>query len=113
MLFTMCVKLMHATETTPVNETSPELKAFWVFIANICALESALHQLTILDRMIHAHAQHNDQLYMYPEFFIFLKKEPTPTRTLAISSNIELEHGVPFKVLSTGNSVFKVLYQQM
>jgi hypothetical protein len=94
---------MHATETTPVNGTPPELKAFWVFIANICALDLALHQRTILDRMIHAHTctQRNGQLYVHPKTFFFLEKEPAPTRTLANFSNTELEHGVvPFKVSS-------------
>jgi hypothetical protein len=90
----LCVKLTHATETTPVNGTPPELKAFWVFIANICAMDLALHQRTILDRMIHPHAQHNDQLYMYPKTIFFGKRslpqpEPWP---LVLNSNMALLH---------------------
>jgi hypothetical protein len=71
---------MHATETTPVNGTPPELKAFWVFIANICALDLALHQRTILDRMIHAHTctQRNGQLYVHPKTIFFFGKGARP-----------------------------------
>jgi hypothetical protein len=51
----------HATEKTPVDGISPELKAFLGSEENTCTLNLALHQCTILDRTIPAHTQRSDQ----------------------------------------------------